>query len=136
MEFYDFVVFSKIPNPVHQLAKAINRLILSYLPNKFRIQFTNEFLDILQSKKKQKKTKICILTSLDIESLFTNVPIKETTLSYRTYTLTIHVHLLKLDQLFYENVACTTRVSFYGHYYNIYTQSDDVVMGSTLGPTI
>ena len=52
---------------------AHNTLIAPYLPSKFQINSTDQFLDILRATDKQG-----IMASIDVESLFTNVPVGET----------------------------------------------------------
>lgn len=65
---------SKILNPTYQLANTLDQIILPYLSSKYSINSTREFLDILQSNKPNNG----ILGSLDVESLFANISVKET----------------------------------------------------------
>lgn len=50
-------------------------MIRLYLPSKFNINSTSKFLDILHALKKLNNG---ILDSVDVESLFTSLPVKET----------------------------------------------------------
>ena len=78
-----------------------------------------------------------ILASLDVENLFTNVPVNETIdiIINNIYNnpslppLKINPNILRKLLL-----TCTTEVPFYGHLGNIYVQTDGVSMGSVLGP--
>ena len=54
-------------------AKELNNIITPYLPAKYHIRSTDDFLSILRT------TRLTdILASLDVESLFTNVPVLKT----------------------------------------------------------
>ena len=78
-----------------------------------------------------------MIASLDVENLFTNVPVKETIeiIIENIYKnpllppLKINPNILKKILL-----ICTTEVPFYDHKGNIYIQKDGVSMGSVLGP--
>ena len=60
-------------SPTYQLAKTLNQIVTPYLPNKYSLKSTDDFLDLLNSIQCKG-----ILASLDVESLFTNVPSDET----------------------------------------------------------
>ena len=67
------ISISQIPTPTYQLAKNLNKLIAPYIPNEYMLTSTNDFIDMLHTNSNQG-----IIASLDVESLFTNVPIDET----------------------------------------------------------
>ena len=79
----------------------------------------------------------CIMTSLDVESLFTNIPMDETIencineLFYNNDT--VH-NLIKEDLK--EILKFASYESFFIFYYEYYCQLDGVAMGSTLGSTL
>ena len=64
---------SLCPTPTYKLAKALNKIITPFIPNQYSLQSTNDFIDLIHSSNSQG-----IIASLDVESLFTNVPIDQT----------------------------------------------------------
>ena len=66
-------IISQTPTPSYQLAKRLNELIAPFIPKKFSLKSSDEFLDVLKVNGRRG-----LLASLDAESLFTNVPIDET----------------------------------------------------------
>ena len=66
-------IISQVPTPTYQLAKRLNQLITPYLPNQYCLKPTGDFVDIIHSSEPSG-----IMASLDVESLFTNVPVSET----------------------------------------------------------
>ena len=59
--------------PVYTTSKVLNQIITPYLPAKYQLNSTDDFLQILRATNPSGT-----LTSLDVESLFTNVPVMET----------------------------------------------------------
>ena len=66
-------IISQIPAPSYDLAKKLNRLLTPFTPSKFSLKSTDDFLDIIKAN-----TPHGLIASLDVESLFTNVPVEET----------------------------------------------------------
>ena len=124
-------IISQIPTATYDLAKQLNNIITPYLPNKFMLNSTDEFLNILQTTNPDG-----MIASLDVESLFTNVPIKETieiicnacynheTLLAPSFSKKIMKELLEL---------CTMEAPFKHIDGSLYKQIDGVAMGSPLG---
>ena len=54
-------IISQIPSPTYQLAKSLNKMISPYIPSKYAIKSTDEFLDILHST-----TCSGVIASLDV----------------------------------------------------------------------
>lgn len=71
--------------------------------------------------------------SLDIENLFANVPVDQTIgiILNSIYTNNSIPPPSILKKLLH---TCTTKVPFYDHNGNIYTQTNGVSMGNSLGP--
>ena len=123
----------QIPTPIYQLTKTIKPLISLYLPSKYNIKSTHELIQVLRTIKPNNG----ILASLDVENLFTNVPVNETIdiIINNIYNnpslppLKINPNILRKLIL-----TCTTEVPFYDNLGNIYVQTDGVSMGSVLGP--
>ena len=66
-------IISQIPTVTYNIAKTINKIISPYIPNNYTLSSTNDFVDLIQLKQSNG-----LLASLDVESLFTNVPINDT----------------------------------------------------------
>ena len=60
--------------PMYELTKTIKQLISPYLPIKYNIKSTHQLIQVLH----RIKPKNGILASLDVENLFTNIPVNET----------------------------------------------------------
>ena len=104
------------------------------MPKEHLIESSYEFIEICKSINKPK-----FIASLNVESLFTNVPVQETIdiILQNVYNHTekpppnIPKPILK-DLL----LICTTKSPFRGPDSKLYVQSDGVSMGSPLGPTL
>ena len=66
-------IISQTPTPVYNTAKQLNTIITPSIPAKYCINSTDEFVQILRVTQ-----PTGILASLDVESLFTNVPVNNT----------------------------------------------------------
>jgi hypothetical protein len=64
---------SQVTTPTYNVAKQLNNIIAEYLPAQYVIKSTDEFLQILRTT-----TPTGLMASLDVESLFTNVPVEDT----------------------------------------------------------
>ena len=100
-----------------------------YIPYKYMLKSTNDFIDLIQLQKSNG-----ILASLDVESLFTNVPIEDTIKiiienTYKHKTLQPPEILNELLKL------CTKEAPFITPEVKLYKQIEGVAMGSPLGPT-
>ena len=77
------------------------------------------------------------MTSFDVESLFTNIPLEDTInlCVTKMYKKKRKVHGLSKSQ-FKELLGISTKQSFFMFNNTFYTQTDGVAMGSPLGPTL
>ncbi|XP_076065026.1 uncharacterized protein LOC143039059 [Oratosquilla oratoria] len=66
-------IISQIPTPTYHLAKQLNELITPYIPTFHTLLSMDEFVEFLKNSNPQGT-----LASLDVESLYTNVPVEET----------------------------------------------------------
>ena len=66
-------IISQIPTPIYELPKQLNNIISPYIPAKYIINSTDDFVSILRVLRPS-----AVVASLDVESLFTNVPVMET----------------------------------------------------------
>ena len=126
-------IISQISTPIYELTKTIKQLISAYLLSKYNIKSTHELIQVLHKIKPNNG----ILASLDVENLFTNVPVNETVdIIINNIYNNPSIPPLKINpnmrrKLF---LACTTEVPFHDHLRNIYVQADGVSMSSVLGP--
>ena len=126
-------IISQVPIPTYQLSKSLNAIITPYIPNKFCLSSSSDFIDLLHSNDANG-----MIASLDVEALFTNVPICDTvdiiikqvynhpTIKAPKFPKAILKELL---------IMCTTEAPFVCPEGNLYIQTNGVSMGSCLGPT-
>ena len=126
-------IISQVLTPTYQLAKTLNSIITPYVPSRFSLKSTNEFIDLIHSNQAPG-----MLASLDVVSLFTNVPIDATieiiikhvyNNSEKTPPKIPKEILRQMLQL------CTKEAPFKAPNGKLYLQIDGVTMGSPLGPT-
>ena len=67
-------IISQLTTPTYQLTKTINNLITSYLSHNYSIKSTKKLITILKTHKPNEG----IISSVDVENLFINVPVLET----------------------------------------------------------
>ena len=66
-------IISQIPTPSYSLLKKLNTILMPYIPTSHSISSTREFINIIKIN-----TPNSCIASLDIESLYTNVPVSRT----------------------------------------------------------
>ena len=66
-------IISQVPSPTYNIATELNHIITPYLPQKYSIKSTDELLLLLRTSQPKG-----ILAPLDVENLFTNVPVSTT----------------------------------------------------------
>ena len=126
-------IISQVTTPTYETAKKLDDIIKPYIPSKYMLKSRDEFINIIQTTKPENAP-----SSLDVESLFTNVPIKETIdiiikNVYNHPTLPApNIPKQKLKELL---LLCTTSVPFRNIDGKMYIQIDGMSMGSPLGPT-
>ena len=124
-------IISQIPTPTYQLAKRIAALLEPFIPSRYILKSSSDFLDILKNSVSEGT-----IASFDVESLFTNVPV-DRTINYilnkvyrggSTPPLNIPENILRnlLE-------CCTKEAPFICPRGNLYCQVDGVAMGSPLG---
>ena len=124
-------ILSDIGKPTYKLAKFFVPLLASLTSNEYTIKDSFSFAEELLSF-----DSYFVMASFDVESLFTNIPLKE--------TIDLGVDILFHDRTNIDGITkdyfhdlltiCMSEslVLFDGEYY---TQIDGVVMDSPLGPT-
>jgi hypothetical protein len=125
-------IISQVTAPTYQIAKKINEILQPYLPARYSIKSTDELLHIIQTTQPEG-----ILASLDVENLFTNVPIDSTIeiildQVYRNPSeLAPNIPEETLKTLL---LICTKEAPFRHIDGTLYRQKDGIAMGSPLGP--
>ena len=126
-------IISQIPTPTYNLAKKLNQIISPYTPDQFCLKSSNDFIDLLQASKHEG-----IIASLDVESLFTNVPLDDT-IDIILQEVYNHQHLPppKIPPYILGELLklCTKEAPFRCPRGKLYLQVEGVAMGSPLGPT-
>ena len=126
-------IISQVTTPTYETAKKLDDIIKPYIPAKYMLKSRDEFINIIQTTKPDNAP-----SSLDVESLFTNVPIRETINIilrevYNHPTLRPpEISPQKLKELL---LLCTTSVPFRNIDGKLHVQIDGMSMGSPLGTT-
>ena len=126
-------IISQVLTPTYSLAKTINKIITPFIPSQHMLKSTNDFIDLLQTNNSNG-----IIASLDVESLFTNVPIDNTIdiileCSYSHSSLPPPKMPKEILRQMLE--LCTKKAPFRSPGGDLYLQVEGVAMGSPLGPT-
>ena len=127
-------IISMVGTVTHSLAQHLNAVIRPFIDDKFIVKSTDEFLAILQGITLSPGQEV---VSLDVASLFSNVPVEATIelIAERAYNHpTLPPPILNRDDLCYLLKICTKETPFLFKGQN-YLQRDGVSMGSPLGPT-
>jgi hypothetical protein len=128
-------IVSQIGTPTAQVAQQINQVIVKYMPKKYMIESTFEFLTLVKPFSYPQNYQ---LASLDVENLFTNVPVYDTIdiILKHVYHHPIFappsIPKLTLKELL---ILCTTKTPFRNFAGDLFLQTDGVMMGSSLGPS-
>ena len=126
-------IISQVGTITYEIAKTINDIITPYMPQKYIINSTYEFLQIAKTKKNAK-----MMASLDVDSLFSNVPVSETIdiiLSY-VYNSKMKKPVIPQEVLRELLLICTTETPFRNHDGRLFVQIDGVSMESHLAPSL
>ena len=125
-------IISQIGSPTYNIAKFLLEFVTPFTSNEYTIKDTFHFVSILDGKDYR-----LIMASLDVESLFTNIPLDET---IDIVTKKVFGEKRKVKGIskgdFKKLLEISTKgtvVFFNGNYYK---QKDGVAMGSPLGPAL
>ena len=124
-------IISQIPLPTYKLAKTLNNIISPFIPVTYSLKSSAEFIDLIKTRTRQGA-----LASLDVCSLFTNVPVERTINIITNYIY--HNNVLPAPDI-PEAVMramlrlCTTKAPFRCPQGQLYYQTDGIAMGSPLG---
>ncbi|XP_068227690.1 uncharacterized protein [Palaemon carinicauda] len=125
------LIISQCPMPTYQLARRLNAILRPYVPDRYCVASSAEFLERIKD--------VCgeaVIASMDVESLFTNVPVDETIdlIADIVYRDEASPELNIPEQALRTLLAiCTKTTPFTTHRGHMYLQKDGVAMGSPLG---
>ena len=126
-------IISQVPTPTYDIAKRVNNIISKYIPSEYSLKSNDDLLDILRATRPNG-----LLASLDVESLFTNVPVEQT---IEIILQHVYNHSTleppKIPKAILKGIlqACTMEAPFITPRGDVYYQIEGVAMGSPLGPT-
>ena len=117
-------IISQVVTPTYKLVKRLNDLLQPYVPTGYSIKSVDEFVDILRTN-----SPSGMLASIDVESLFTNVPVLETIKIildrvYDNRDSELPPLLINRGTLEKLLLACTTESPFRGPDGQMYRQKD------------
>ena len=125
-------IISQIGSPTYKIAKFLLEFVQPCTTNEYTIKDTFHFVSILDGKDHR-----LVMASLDVESLFTNIPLDET---IDIVTKKVFQKKRKVNGISRRDFKRLLEIStkgtvffFDGHYYR---QKDGVAMGSPLGPAL
>ena len=123
-------IIAQMSSPTYRTAKFLNEIITPFIPVSYSLNSPSEFIDILSST-----TPGYDIASLDVENLFTNVPVEETIQIILDRIYRSDQEPLKVpESILQEQLrACTMESPFYSHRGEIFRQVNGVSMGSPLG---
>ena len=119
-------VISQVTTPIYNLSKDLDKLIKPYIPSKYVMKSRDEFLYLLRSSNYDG-----LPYSLDVESLFTNVPVKDTIeIILKNIYNNNEKNPPKIEKEVLKEllIMCTTKVPFRHINGKIYIQLDGVSM--------
>ena len=125
-------IMSAIKTPTYNLAKFLVPLLEPITTNMYTVKNSFEF-----SKEIVDQDAGLFMASLDVESLFTNIPLEET---ISVCCDSLFSNNAKVNNINRNNFGKLLRAALQNKYFNfegkIYKQLDGVAMGSPLGPTL
>ena len=125
-------IISQIGSSTYKIAKFLLTYIQPHTSNEYTIRDTFHFVSMLDNKDHR-----FFMASLDVESLFTNIPLTET---IDIVTQKVYGNKRKVDGLWRNDFKKLLEISTKGtvFYFNgcYYRQMDGVAMGSPLGPAL
>ena len=125
-------IISQIGSATYKIAKYLLPFLEPLTSNEYTVKDTFHFVSMLDNKDHH-----LIMASLDVDSLFTNIPLNETIdiVTNKIYENKRKVNgISKLD--FKKLLTLATKGSVFYFNGNYYRQKDGVAMGSPLGPAL
>ena len=127
-------IVSMVDTPEYSLAKYLDNVIKSYIPDTHLLRSTEDFLERLKQFPCNDK---CVLVSFDVVSLFTNVPLSKTIDLITNYLyVNENANNISLPKEVFRELMCMTTQGIFMHNGKFYKQLDEISMGSPLGSTL
>ena len=125
-------ILSAINTPTYNLSKYLAKILEPFTTNEYTAKDTFSFADEIRNQNSSLH-----MASLDVESLFTNIPLEETIdiCAQLLFKDNLVMHGLNKDE-FKSLLILATKESFILFNGSYYQQIDGVAMGSPLGPTL
>jgi len=125
-------ILSAINSPTYKLSQYLNKLLKPFTVNEYTVKDSFSFAKDIQSCSTSH-----FMASLDVDSLFTNIPLAETVNICCDLVFRDQPRVDGLSKLeFKELLTLATTESFILFNGSYYQQIDGVAMGSPLGPTL
>ena len=125
-------IISQIGSPTYKLAKFLTKYITPHTTNDYTLKDSFKFSSIINQQNHH-----LFMASLDVDSLFTNVPLDET---IEIVINKVYGRKRKIDDIrkcdFREMLKIATKGSIFYFNGDYYRQVDGVAMGSPLGPAL
>ena len=127
-------IFAAYNNPCYKLAKFLVPYLTPYASNEYSLSNSYTFVSQLSEFENTEKL---FMASLDIESLYTNVPLTETIniILSQIFTASLTTFLGLSRDLFGKLLELSVRNSFFLFNGRLYNQVDGLGMGLPLSPT-
>ena len=120
----------------YKLAKFLDSYIKPNIPSKYMLNSTNDLLNVLESNKSH-VNKDHVLISYDVVSLFTNIPLEESINLAADYVYSSEINQIPpFDKKIFKKLLEFATGGIFQFNNSYYKQTDGVMMGSPLGPTL
>ena len=126
-------IIAQVTSPVYITAKEIDKIIKPYIHKKFSLNSRDELIELLRVN-----TPDGEMASLDVTSLFSNVPVRETVdiiLNNMYNNDAVAAPKIQRETMESLLLLCTTESPFRSPDSKLYYQINGVAMGSPPGPT-
>ena len=121
-----------VKTPTYNLAKFIVPLLEPITTNMYTVKDSIEF-----AKEIADQDPGFFMASLDVKSLFTNIPLEETLNVCCDYLFSNNAKVNNINRIDFEKlIRAAPQNNFFNFEGKIYEQIDGVAMGSSLGPTL
>ena len=121
-----------INTPQYNLGKYLDGIIKKIIPHDYMLNSTNEFITRINRQNLQNR----VLVSFDVESLFTNVPLKEIIETACEYVYSTPETRPPYELKHFKKLLEFATSSIFLYKDKVFKQVDGVAMGSPLGPTL
>ncbi|XP_066943499.1 uncharacterized protein [Macrobrachium rosenbergii] len=123
-------IISQMTSPTYRIAKVLDDLLVPYIPSAYSLNSAVDFTDLLHEKGPEDD-----IASLDVESLYTNIPVEETISIILDRVYRSNKSPLPISEGVLRDMlkASTTEAPFTSHRGKLFLQVDGVALGSPLG---